>query len=131
MSPLLWRLCAVLAAAGVVAAPAVSADTTEALSAEIAQNAFVVEGGQTALVLVGVTCPAGAEVLEAFVYVVQDSLTSDFAPIPVVCDGNPRAYAIRVSAFDQLFHRGRARVSGYVLLESGESRSPTAVVRLR
>jgi hypothetical protein len=38
---------------------------------------------------------------------------------------------VRAEAVDFVFHRGKARASGYVLLTSGESTSPTRVVKLR
>ena len=102
-----------------------------AFAAEIEKKATLVEGGAAVLVRIAVTCPAGSEVLESFVYVVQDGNTSNFAPVPVACDSTSRTYTVRVNATDFRFERGKARASGYVLLASGESVSPTRVIKIR
>jgi hypothetical protein len=44
----------------------------EALAVEIAPTARLIQGGKAVVVQVTVTCPTGAEVLEAFLYVHQD-----------------------------------------------------------
>jgi hypothetical protein len=101
------------------------------LAAQIARTALLENGGQSVAVTVTVICPAGGEVLEAFLYVSQDGNTSSFAGIPVTCDSKPHTTVVHPSSFDTPFHEGRAQASGYVLLESGGSISPTRVVRLK
>jgi len=126
-------LSVVLAVAALVLLPPVGALAQDVLALEIAKKATLTEGGQTVLVTVTVTCPAGSEVLEAFVYVVQDvnQNTSQFAGLPLVCDGVARMLTVRVLALDMPFHTGKARVSGYILLTSGVSISPTAQIKIR
>ena len=74
---------------------------------------------------------AGAEVLEAFVYVNQDGNSTNFTGLRVTCDGQPHASNVTVTASGFLLHRGAASASGYLLLTSGESASPTQRLRLR
>jgi hypothetical protein len=124
---ILTVLCGLLVALS--AAPAAAQAT---LAVEIGKKAALVDGGRAVDVQVTVTCPAGEEVLEAFLYVTQDGNESQFAPFQPVCDGDPHSFTVRAQAFDDvLFHRGKARVSAYVLLQSGASTSPTRVVKLR
>jgi hypothetical protein len=103
----------------------------ETLAFEIAKRARLVDGGQAVEVQVTVTYPAGAEVLEAFLYVTQDGNQSQFTFFQPVCDGNAHTFTVRTQAVDFVFHRGKARVSGYLLLATGESTSPSRVVKLR
>jgi hypothetical protein len=112
-----------------VVAPAARAQET--LAVEIGKKAALVDGGQAVDVQVTVTCPAGAEVLEAFLYVTQAGNESDFAFFQPLCDGTAHTFTVRADAVDFVFHRGKARASGYVLLTSGETTSPTRVVKLR
>lgn len=124
------RVLAVLA--GVLVMSMVSrAAAQESLSFEIDKKAILVDGGIVVDVQATVTCPAGAEVLEAFLYVTQAGNESQFAPIQPVCDGTSHTFALRAEAVDVVFHRGKARVSGYLLLTTGETTSPTRVVKLR
>jgi hypothetical protein len=107
------------------------AGAQETLAIEVAKKARLLDGGQAVALQVAVTCPQGGEVLEAFVYVTQDGNESQFAFLQPICDGTPHLFTVRVEALDFLFHRGKARVSGYLLLTTGESTSPTGVVKLR
>lgn len=111
--------------------PAGAATAKASLLVKIDRNATLVEGGQAVEVTLKVKCPAGSEVLEAFAYVVQDGNQSEFGFIPVTCDGAMHKYVARARGLDVTFHRGEARVSAYVLLESGESTSPGRTVRIR
>jgi hypothetical protein len=77
-----------------------------------------------------VTCPAGAEVLEAFLYVTQDGNQSQFASFQPICDDTPHTFTVRAQAVGFRFHVGEAQVSGYVLLASGVSTSPGQAVTL-
>ena len=76
------------------------------------------------------TCPAGAEVLEAFLYVTQDGNQSQFASFQPICDDTPHTFTVRAQAVGFRFHVGEAQVSGYVLLASGVSTSPGQAVTL-
>jgi hypothetical protein len=51
----------------------------EALAVEVAPTARLIQGGKAVVVQVTVTCPTGAEVLEAFLYVNQDGNQGEFA----------------------------------------------------
>ena len=128
------RLLSMVAAVGalVLLAPA-SAHGQEVLAVEIARSATLVDGGQAVLVTATVTCPSGGEVLEAFLYVVQGKQqnTSDFAGLPVTCDGVARTVTVRASAFDLPFHTGKATASAFVLLTNDVSVSPTARLQIR
>ncbi|MBD0290923.1 MAG: hypothetical protein ICV74_06675, partial [Thermoleophilia bacterium] len=77
-----------------------------------------------------VTCVG--TVLEAFAYVVQRDHSSDFGFFNPICDGLTRSYTVTIEAAEEeTFRRGRARVSAFVLLESGVSASPTRLVVFR
>ena len=107
------------------------ATAQETLAIGVAKKATLVDGGRAVELQVTVTCPAGTEVLEAFVYVTQNGNQSSFAFFQPVCDGTPHTFTVQPQAADFLFHRGKAQVSGYLLLTTGESTSPTGVVKLR
>jgi hypothetical protein len=103
----------------------------ETLAFQIGKKATLVDGGQAVDVQATVTCPAGAEVLEAFLYVTQDGNQSQFASLQPVCDGAPHTFTVRAQAVGFVFHRGKAQVSGYLLVTTGEAISPTGDIRLR
>ena len=129
------RSLILVAAVAAVLAPAAAAQEKTTLQAQFAKQGALVEGGLAVDVRVTVRCPAGYRVLEAFAYVTQDGNQSQFAPIPVVCDGKRHTYTVRVRGFEP-FHRGTARASGYILVENPEtgatqSVSPTAEIKLR
>jgi hypothetical protein len=128
-------LVTLLALVGVLAAlPPSAAVGQETVTATIGKKATLVDDGQAVLVTVTVACAAGSEVLEAFVYVTQDGNTSQFAGIPVVCDGTAHTFTVRVPALDSPLHLGKATASGYVLVTSGTgtaSASPTATITIR
>jgi len=77
-----------------------------------------------------VTCPTGAEELEAFLYVNQDGNQGEFAFFQPICDGSPHTFMARAQAVGFRYHVGEATVSGYVLLTSGASTSPIQTVTL-
>jgi hypothetical protein len=126
---LLVFVCGLLTAPTAAAAP-------PGLTAAVVGGAKLLPGGEARVRLL-VRCPAGARVVEAFVYVVQDGFTSPFAFLPVRCEGRPRLYTARVRPPEERpFAPGEARVSGYVLVEDPltgmtTDTSPTRVVRLR
>jgi hypothetical protein len=130
MIRLVLRIILVLSATLMVmnARPAAAQET---LSIHVDRKATLIDGGQAVDLRVTVTCPAGATVLEAFLYVVQDGNQSNFAPLQPVCDGTAHAFTVRVHAADSPLRGGKAQVSGYLLLASGEATSPTGVVKLR
>src|SRR4030095_6270690 len=104
----------------------------ETLAIEVARKATSVDGGQAVELQVTVTCPAGAEVLEAFLYVTQDGNQSPFAFFQPVCDGVPHTFPVQIQAATGFaFQQGRTQVSGYLLWTTGEAVSPTGVVKLR
>jgi hypothetical protein len=126
--PWLAALVALLATGTTAAA---KAPVPATFGAEIAKRAFLEDGGQQVALTVNVICPAGSDVLEAFVYVSQDGNESSFAGIPVTCDSSAHTYVVHAAAYDTPFHEGRAQASGYVLLSSGNAVSPTRAVRLK
>lgn len=118
-----------------------SVPTTDAgvpVQVKLEKQATVIDHGQAANVRVRVRCDrASGQLLESLVYVVQDGQTSQFASIPVTCDGRWHGAVIRVAAFSESpFHQGQARASAYVLLLSpatGDtvSGSDTRILNLR
>ena len=104
------------------------ATAQDAVAVEIAPTARLIQGGKAVVVQVTVTCPTGAEVLEAFVYLNQDANQGEFASFQPVCDGTPHTFTVRAHAVGFRYHVGEATVSGYVLLTSGASASPTQAV---
>jgi hypothetical protein len=102
----------------------------ETLAVEIAPTARLIQGGKAAVVQVTVTCTTAAEVLEAFLYVNQDGNQGEFAFFQPICDGTPHTFMVRAQAVGFRYHVGEATVSGYVLLTSGASTSPTQTVTL-
>jgi len=104
----------------------------EALAVEIAPTARLIQGGKAVAVQVTVTCPTGAEVLEAFLYVNQDGNQGQYASFQPVCDGTPHTFMVRAHAgFGFRYHVGEATVSGYVLLSNLTSTSPGQTVTLQ
>ena len=102
----------------------------EALAVEIAPTARVVKGGKAVAVQVTVTCPTGAEVLEAFLYVNQDGNQGEFVLFQPTCDGSPHTFAVLAQAVGFRYHAGQAQVSAFVLLTDGASTSPAQTVTL-
>jgi hypothetical protein len=103
----------------------------EALAVEIAPTARLIQGGKAVAVRVTVTCPTGAEVLEAFLYVNQDGNQGRFASLQPSCDGSPHTFTVRAEPMDFRYHAGPAQVSAFVLLTSGASTSPGQAVTLQ
>jgi hypothetical protein len=103
----------------------------EALAVAISPTARLLQGGKAVAVQVTVTCPTGAEVLEAFLYVTQDGNQTPFVSFQPICDDTPHTFTVRAQADGFRFHVGQAQVSGYVLLTSGASTSPSQTVTLQ
>lgn len=104
----------------------------DSLSARIGKHATLLEGGQAVQVRVSVTCDPASEVLEAFVYVTQDGIESDFAFLPVQCTGKPERFTVTASTFEEdQFHNGNARASAYVLLTDDTTVSPTRIIKIK
>ena len=120
--------CIVVVAGALVGIGTAHAEST--LAVEIEKKAVLVS--PTEVMVTGtVTCPAGATVVEAFLYVVQDGNQSQFAALPVVCDGSPHEFGVTVTTIDFVFSKGKAQVSSFVLLETGEAVSPVATVKIK
>ena len=103
----------------------------ETLAVEIAPTARLLQGGKAVAVQVTVTCPTGAEVLEAFLYVNQDGTQGQFASFQPICDGSPHTFTVRAEPQSGFrYHVGEAQVSAFVLLTSGASTSPGQTVTL-
>ena len=58
-------------------------------------EARLVKGGKAVDVQVTVTCPTGAEVLEAVLYVNPDRNRGEFTFFQPICKGNPRTFTVR------------------------------------
>ena len=128
MARLLRILVVLIGLGALLLAPRAAAQ--EALAVEIAPTARLIQGGKAVAVQVTVTCPTGAEVLEAFLYVNQDGNQGEFAFFQAICDGSPHTFTVRAQAVDFRYHVGQAQVSAFVLLTSGASTSPTQTVTL-
>jgi hypothetical protein len=122
------RILIVLILGALLLAPQAAAQET--LAVEIAPTARLIQGGKAVAVQVTVTCPTGAEVLEAFLYVNQDGNQGEFAFFQPICDGTPHTFRVRAQAVGFRYHAGEASVSGFVLLTSGASTSPAQTVTL-
>ena len=123
------RILVVLLGLGVLLlAPRAAAQET--LVVEIAPTARLIQGGKAVVVQVTVTCPTGAEVLEAFLYVNQDGNQGQFASFQPICDDTPHTFTVRAQAVGFRYHVGEAQVSAFVLLTSGASTSPGQTVTL-
>jgi hypothetical protein len=114
-------LALILALSVPVARPAFARETfaREALLVHIVSVGRIVDDGQAVRVHVLVRCALpGVQVLEAFIYVVQDGRQSNFAGLPVTCGPRPRIQllTVRVSALDFSFQRGTAQASAFILL---------------
>jgi hypothetical protein len=124
------RIVVVLIGLGaLVLAPRAAAQETPVV--EIAPTARLLQGGKAVLVQVTVTCPTGAEVLEAFLYVNQDGNQGQLASFQPICDDTPHTFTVRARADGFRYHVGEAQVSAYVLLTSGASTSPGQIVTLQ
>ena len=123
------RILIVLIGLGaVLLAPRAAAQET--LAVEIAPTARLVKGGKAVAVQVTVTCPTGAAVLEAFLYVNQDGNQGGVASFQPICDDTPHTFTVQAQAADFRYHVGEAQVSAFVLLSSGASTSPGQTVTL-
>jgi hypothetical protein len=111
----------------VLAPPAAAQET---LAVEIAPAARLIQGGKAVAVQVTVTCPTGAEVLEAFLYVNQDGNQGQFAFFQPICNDTAQTLTVRAQANGFRYHPGEAQVSAFVLLSSGASTSPGQTVTL-
>lgn len=127
----LFRFLALVAALVAVVSTPLPALAQESVTFKIGKNSVLLDGGQAVRVTVTASCSAGGAVLESFVYVVQDGNQSQFAGIPLQCDGARHRFTVRVNALDFLFHEGPAQASGFVLLASGVSISPTRAISIR
>ena len=85
----------------------------------LASQATLIGAGQAVTIKVQVSCPKRYRALEAFVYVTQDDISSDFGFFPLQCHNKKlREYTVHVSTFDEeLFHVGAATATAFVLLE--------------
>ncbi|HYH27273.1 MAG TPA: hypothetical protein VEA19_00680 [Actinomycetota bacterium] len=124
-----WRGMAFAVALSVaVAGPALA----QGLSIQVGKKAQLFGGREGVRLQVTTTCPEGAVPLEGFIYVTQRGIESDFGGLPLICDGEPHTGTVSVHTFDDLkFKKGKANWSGYILLESGESISPSGTVQLK
>ena len=102
----------------------------EPLAVDIAPTARLLQGGKAVAVQVTVTCPTGAEVVEAFLYVNQDGNQGEFAFFHPTCDASPHTFPVRAQAVNFRYHVGQAQASANVLLSSGASTSPAQTVTL-
>jgi hypothetical protein len=117
-------LLAVLAAT-VAPHSADAAPDDVAVRLHIAAQAKIVGGGMGVRIAVAGICTPGAEVLEAFVYLTQDGVTSQFGFVPLTCDGTLHGSVVLVRALDAPFTPGPATASGYALVQNavGETAS--------
>ena len=114
-----------------VLAPVPAATAQDGVAVEFAPTARILKGGKAVAVKGTATCPAGAEILEAFLYVNQNGNQGVFAPFHPTCDGTSHSFVVRAAPDGFRYRKGEASVSGYVLLTSGASMSPSRTVTLR
>ena len=107
-----------------ISIPALATTDVVVPAVEIGKGASLSAGNNAVTVPVEVQCSARWEVLEAFVYIVQNSSQSSNAPIPVDCGmDRPRLYNVQVSAGPAPFEQGEAVATAYVLLQDTSSGS--------
>ena len=124
------RWLAAVLLAGLIAVPAAQAQE-ETVSVTVDRFVEFVDA-DTVGVSLTVTCSSGGVVLEAFAYVVQRKHNSESAFFTPTCDGNAHTFTLTVQAAEgESFRRGRARVSPFILLESGATTSPSQKVVIR
>jgi hypothetical protein len=91
-------------------------------------------GGTTLTVQVEVSCPARYDVLEAFIYVQQGGVSSNFVGIPLTCRPSGQQYTLTVPAPEgSVWTAGAASLSGYILLihkSETLSTSPSAALQV-
>jgi hypothetical protein len=128
------RLFVVLALVLVGFIPGPASATAKTISVSVDPVALATPDGASLTVRLTVACPAGYDVLEAFVYVVQGDVTSNFVSIPLRCRNQPRDYTLTVPAPDgQVWTAGQASLSGYILLlrrSETLSSSPSATLQV-
>lgn len=104
-----------------VAAPVgapVGAAATEPMVIRVWPLGRLVEGGMAADIRVVTRCRLdGYEILESLIYLNQDGRSTNFAGLPIACDGQRRATRVRVHVFEgePPLRRGDASVSAYAL----------------
>ena len=112
-----WLMLSLIVAA--VLTSVAQLDARGSVTVDIGKYAALVDAGQAVEIEVEVSCTASYKPLEAFVYVVQDGYTSQFAGIPVRCTNHVQKYVVVVRAFpDSPFHAGEAYASAYLLVQS-------------
>jgi hypothetical protein len=100
------------------------------LSVGVGRRGALADDSETALVTLQVRCPPGSEVLESFLYLVQDGEQTAFAPFTPDCDRPVERIVVAVPAGSAELEAGTANVSGYLLLSTGEAVNITGEVRL-
>jgi hypothetical protein len=90
--------------------------------------ATLLNSGQAVRLNVTVHCsPGNGEVREAFVYITQNGIQSNFARIPVICRGGPNTYQVTVTTSNgETFKSGQAHASAYVLITHPKTGSTTS-----
>jgi hypothetical protein len=117
MKRIVFMVTVALVVALILVGGAASAQKPAAVSVQVGPTAQAIDGGQTLLVTVEVACEPGLQVLEANVSATQGATTNLVGFGGVDCDGNPAVHTVSVAAPDgQLFSRGKASVSAFVLL---------------
>lgn len=107
------------------------------IGVRVAPVGHLADDGNGATVLVRTVCNLeGYDVFEAFLYVNQDGRSTEFAGLPIACDGRHRTARVTttVPEGEPPLHRGPASVSAYVLVGDGTHEStvsPTFDIRLR
>ena len=120
-----FAITALLSFTGAAPAP------SDALELRIDKKAVLVNDGQAVTLRVTASCPAGAELLESFVYVNQNGFSTQFGFFNVPCDGTRHKATATATALDFVLEPGKASASGFMLLTTGESISPTQRIMLR
>jgi hypothetical protein len=114
--------------------PGPASAATKTISVSVDPIAVATAGGTSLTVRMTVACPAGYDVLEAFIYVVQGDTTSNFVGIPLECRNKPQDYTLAVPAPDQhVWTAGPASLSGYILIirrSETLSASPSAALQV-
>jgi hypothetical protein len=117
------RLVCSLAVAAVVAITAGACEPArDPVRVSLGKRGWVVSEGAAAVVRVRARCEQGLEVLEAFVTLSQEDVSSDMTGFPLVCDGTRQRFRVRVPTLDDTrYSPGEAQASAFVLTQEPDS----------
>src|SRR3712207_887078 len=89
-----------------VLAPVPAATAQDGVAVEFAPTARILKGGKAVAVKGTASCPAGAEILEAFLYGNQNGNQGRFASLRPTCDGRPQPVVVHAAPDGFRYRKG-------------------------